>query len=569
MARALLRVAGQRSVTQIVVGKPSGGSLWKRLQRELIIRRLLRKSGGIDIHILGVDSSATGTRGSRWPVRVPLDVRQYLAATGVVLLATLVNLLLEIVEPRRGEYSTALILLLAVVVLATFLEVGPTLVAATLSALVWDYFFLPPRFAFRVNQFEDAMLLGLYFVVAIAVGQLTARIRAQQVAERQREDRATALYLLTRELTEATELDQIPQKVVERMQHVFEAQIAVLLVDQSGHLKQHPAGTFKMAGTEHRVAAWVLEQQHPAGKFTEHEPTAEALYVPLKASAGTVGVLGLRFKQLVPPSIGQRNLLDAFSQQVALALERHRLQAVSEKSKLLAESERLSQNLLNSMSHEIRTPIAAITSAAGNLVEFQESDFSETQKAMVMEIQEATARLNRLVGNVLDITRLESGHVKPKLELCDVRDLVQTAVRETRKELSGHHLTVEVPPDLPLVRLDFVLTLQTLTNLLSNAAFHTPKGTEVRLSARVEGPALVLIVADRGPGIAPQSLARIFEKFHRGPNAPTGGTGLGLSLVKGFVEAQGGEVQAANAPAGGAVFTLRLPLDKAGAMAAN
>jgi two-component system sensor histidine kinase KdpD len=566
--RGVLRVAGQRNVTDIVVGKSRQKSWLRRLARELMVRRLLRKSGEIDVHVMTTAGFDSGERLLRWPSRGRLNLLQYLAATGVVAVAVVVNLVIETFQPHRGEYSTALILLLAVVVLASFLDAGPTLMAATLSALVWDYFFLPPRFAFRVNQFEDTMLLALYFVVAIAIGQLTARLRAQKIAEREREDRATALYLLARELTEATELDEILRKVVERMQHVFEARIAVILAGQHGLAQQHPASTFRMADGDRAVAAWAFEHRESAGKFTEHEPSAEALYVPLRASTGAVGVLGLRFGKQDAPSIHQRNLLDAFCQQVALALERHRLRAASENSKLLAESERLSRNLLNSMSHEIRTPIAVITSAAGNLVEFQEPGSSESQKAMIMEIQEATARLNRLVGNVLDITRLESGHLKPRLELCDVRDLVQTAVRETRKELLRHRLTVELPPDLPLVRLDFVLTLQTLTNLLSNAASHTPPGTEVRLSARVDG-ALTLTVADRGPGIPAEALPRIFEKFYRGPNAPTGGTGLGLSLVKGFIEAQGGEVQAGNAPAGGGVFTLRLPLDKPVAVAAN
>jgi len=566
--RGLLRVASQRNVTDIVVRKSRRGTWLKGWPRELMVRRLLKKSGEIDVHVMSSASLDSGDRLLRWPSRGRSNLLQYLAATSVVALAVVANLLLETFQPHRGEYSTALILLLAVVVLASFLDAGPTLVAATLSALVWDYFFLPPRFAFRVNQFEDTMLLTLYFVVAIAIGQLTARLRAQQIAEREREDRATTLYLLARELTEATELDEILRKVVERMQHVFEARIAVLLIGQHGPARQHPASTFRLAETDQSVAAWALEHGESAGRFTEHESTAEALYVPLRASTGAIGVLGLRFGKQAAPSIHQRNLLDAFCQQVALALERHRLRAASENSKLLAESERLSRNLLNSMSHEIRTPIAAITSATGNLVEFQEPGFSESQKAMIMEIQEATARLNRLVGNVLDITRLESGHLKPRVELCDVRDLVQTAVRETRKELSRHRLIVDVPPDLPLVRLDFVLTLHTLTNLLSNAALHTPVGTEVHLSARVDS-ALTLLVADRGRGIPLEALPRIFEKFYRGPNAPTGGTGLGLSLVKGFVEAQGGEVHADNSRTGGAVFTLRLPLDKPAAVAAN
>jgi two-component system sensor histidine kinase KdpD len=237
------------------------------------------------------------------------------------------------------------------------------------------------------------------------------------------------------------------------------------------------------------------------------------------------------------------------------------MQEVSEKSKLVAESERLSKTLLNSISHEIRTPLAVIQSATTHMVGYGNPELSQTQKAMVAEIQEASERLNRLVGKVLDMTRLESGYLKPRFDLCEVSELVQMAEDETRKELAQHKLTIEMAPNLPLVRMDFELILHSLTNLLSNAAFHTPAGTDVQLSVKVDGGALLFIVADRGPGIPPQSIPRLFEKFYRAPTARTGGTGLGLSLVKGFVEAHGGRVEAQNPATGGAAFTIRLPLE--------
>jgi two-component system sensor histidine kinase KdpD len=289
------------------------------------------------------------------------------------------------------------------------------LLAASLSAVVWDYFFLPPVFAFRVSHFEDALLLGMYFIVAIILGQLTTRIRAQQEAERE--------------------------------------------------------------------------------------------------------------------------------------------------AKLIAESERLGKSLLDSMTHEVRTPIAAIKSAAGNLIEFQDIPLSSSQKAMVSEIHEAVERLNRLVGNVLDVTRLDSGHFKPNISSCDVRDLVQVAVKETRKGLAEHPLTISIEPNVPLVApMDFVLTQQSVMILLSNAAFHTAPKTPISLNVLRRANQLLFEVSDGGPGILEESLPRVFEKFYRAPNAKAGGTGLGLSLAKGFVEAQGGQVEARNAPKGGAVFTIRLPL---------
>jgi two-component system sensor histidine kinase KdpD len=335
---------------------------------------------------------------------------------GMVVAAMLVFSALNIfLNPIVGVHATALIYLLAVVLLGLFVQRGPILLAASLSALVWDYFFLPPVFAFRVSHFEDALLLGMYFIVAIILGQLTTRIRAQQEAERE--------------------------------------------------------------------------------------------------------------------------------------------------AKLIAESERLGKSLLDTMTHEIRTPIAVIKSAAGNLIEFQDVPLSSSQQRTIAEIHEALERLNRLVGNVFDVTRLDSGYFRPKISSCDVRDLVQVAVKETKKELAEHRLTVDVEPNVPLLApMDFVLTQQSLMILLSNAAFHTPPKTPVSLKVQRRANQLVFEVSDRGPGILEESLPRVFEKFYRAPNAKAGGTGLGLSLAKGFIEAQGGQVEARNAPNGGAAFTIRLQL---------
>jgi two-component system sensor histidine kinase KdpD len=548
IVRGLLRVSARRNVTQIVVGKPLARPLWKFLRGEMILRKLVRDSGDIDIHIVRTAAEVPPRRLPPWVNWRGSPRRQYLAALAVV---TLVTIMAAFLQPLVGVHSTALIFLLAVVLLAMFVGRGPTLVAATLSAVVWDYYFLPPVFEFRVTNFEDGMLLFLYIVVALE-------------AERQREARATALHQLAQGLNEAGNLDQMLQKVVEQAGVAFKAAVAVFLANDGAQALQqpHPTATFKPSEKEASVAVWVLAHHQSAGRFTDNLPAAECLYLPLAAGGRALGVIALRLAQPDPPTVHQRNLLDAFCQQVALALDRHRLHEEAQDTRLLAESERLGKTLLDSMSHEIRTPLAAIQSAVGNLVESSPAGPASEQRAMVSEIQEATERLNRLVGNVLDMTRLESGHVKPKLNLCDVADLVHVAAKEAGNDLARHRLGVEIAPDLPLVRLDYVLMQQALTNLLSNAAFHTSPETPVRISAQLEGNTLVLAVDDRGPGIPSDCLPRIFDKFFRAPNARTGGTGLGLSLVKGFVEAQGAKVTARLNPGGGLLFRISLPLNE-------
>jgi two-component system, OmpR family, sensor histidine kinase KdpD len=324
-----------------------------------------------------------------------------------------------------------------------------------------------------------------------------------------------------------------------------------------------------MAEKEQSVASWAFLHRQSAGHGTDTLPSAEGLHLPLMAGDRAMGVLSLRFRDPALLGPDQRDLLDAFVRQIALVLDRQRLRDAEQQAKLVAESERLSKTLLNSISHEIRTPIAAITSAASSLSERCAAGAGKFEQRMVGEIQEAAQRLNRLVGNLLSMTRLESGHVKANVDWCDVADLVQVTLKEIGKDLAQHKVTVGLAAGLPLVRMDFVLMQQVLTNLLLNAAVHTPPATAVQVSAAVEADTLVLTVADNGPGLPPDALPLIFDKFYRAPAAPAGGTGLGLAIVKGFVEAQGGHVKAENRPSGGAVFTIRLPITKPPTMAAE
>ena len=483
----------------------------------------------------------------------------YFLATAVVIGITQAGFLVQLLI---GHRAIALIYLLGVVLMALFIGRGPMLLASIMSALCFAFFFLPPIGNLHISSVEDIITLALSMLVALVLGELTARIRASQQIERQREQYATAMYQLTHELVEAGSLDELLQNVARHLDRAFGAKAAVLLCDLSQQLSfhAHPASTYEIAGPEQPIALWVFENGQPAGRFTTRNPQAETLFLPLVTGGARMGVLGLNLSSSPPASSQQHVLLEAISRQIALALDRHRLREESANAKLLAESERLGKALLNSMSHEIRTPLAAIQSATGALLDLQAAPFSSEQTAMVGEIQEATERLNGLVGKVLDITRLESGRIKPNKTLCDLYDLIQVTLKETRKTLARHSVTLDLAPGLPLVRADFVLLQQALANLLSNAALHTPKGTAIQVSARIRGGALLLAVADRGPGIAAESLPRLFDKFYRGPGAPTGGTGIGLSLVKGFMEAQGGEVKAENRLGGGAVFTIRLPV---------
>ena len=565
LARGLLRIARQNNVSQIIVGKPLAANWLEWFRAGRLLRQLTRESGNIDLQVVRAEKTGVAPPRPRWRWRPATNWKQYGIVAGVLAAVSLLNVpLLQFTGPRVPGF----VFLLAVVLLALFLGRGPVLFAGAASALVWDYFFLPPRFTFIITSTEDGILFGLYFVVASVLGQLVARIRAQELAERQREERATALYQLTRELAQAGTRDEVVWQVIGEVSRVFSASAAVILPGKNS-LTAHPDSSLALTDKELHVAEWAFLNRQAAGRFTDNLPGAENLHLPLATERAVIGVLSVQLPDKTLP-LARRDLLEASARQAALVLDRVALRAAGEQSKLVAESERLSNALLNSISHELRTPLAAITSATSALAESKNPDGAFDRK-MIAEIQEASARLNRLVGNLLDVTRLDSGHVRPKFDWCDVGDLVQTTVRSLQRELSGREVKVEVAEKIPLARLDFTLMQQALTNLLLNAVVHTPAGTPVLLQARQEmrnekgnevrseRGQLILTVADSGPGLPPDLLPRIFDKFFRAPDAPAGGSGLGLAIVKGFVEAHGGQISVANRPGSGALFTIRIP----------
>jgi two-component system sensor histidine kinase KdpD len=361
---------------------------------------------------------------------------------------------------------------------------------------------------------------------------------------------------LTRHFAEAGSRDEIVWQLIAQVFRVFQASAAVCLPVRD-RIEPHPDSSLTLPEKELSVSDWAFRHRQAAGRFTDNLPGASALHLPLVTERKAFGVLAVALPH-ENLDLAQRELLEAFARQAAIVLDRIELRAAAEQTRLLAESERLGRALLNSISHELRTPLAASTSAASALAAAKDPS-PEQQGMLLAEIQEANARLNRVVGNLLDVARLESGKVVPRLDWYDACDVVQTAIRDLARELASHPVTVDLPAEPMLARFDFTLLHHAIANLLVNASVHTPPGTPIQVQGRFVEDSLLVTVADRGPGIPPESLPRIFDKFYRGPNALAGGSGLGLTIARGFVEAHGGSITAANRPGGGATFTLRIP----------
>jgi len=558
--QALIRLAQQRNVTQIVVGKPQSSRLQRLMKGGSLVDKLVRSSGDIDIYVVTGDKAEPEQNRSRFLPSQPIQHsswKEYLAAIAVVATITGLDALLLNSMPWVGYQAVGLTELLAVLLIAVYIGRGPALLAAAISAVSWNYLFIEPRYTFEISQVQDIILFLLYFVIAIFAGNLTARIRTQERQARYNAERTMALYTLAHETATAVNMDDVLKTAVAQIGRVFNADVAILLPHaEKLETQPHPCSTLQVDQKEFSVAVWSFENSKPAGRFTDTLPLAAAQYMPLLTPSRTVGVLGIRTRQEERLSFDQEVLLETFINQVALVIEREMLDEAAEQTAMLHESERLFTTLLNSISHELRTPIATITGAASSLQGAGET----ARNDLTQDIQDAAARLNRLVENLLDMSRLDSGRLKLKLDWCDISEVIGVAVKQVERGLMHHPLVLQIAPDLPLIQIDFVLMEQVLVNLLDNACVYTPHGSPITINAVLEDHWMRITIADKGSGIPSEDFERIFEKFYRVPGTGTGGTGLGLSICRGLVEAHGGRLTADNAPDGGARFSIRLPV---------
>jgi two-component system sensor histidine kinase KdpD len=554
---ALLRVAREQNASQIIVGRSGKTWFWQKS----LVDRLLELSTDMDVYVTSGEES--GDNGTKWRFVIPeihSGPTQYAAAAAIVLF---ISSVCYPFSDFLGYQTVSLILLLTVVLLPLRLGVGPVILAAFLSVLTWDYFFIPPRFTFAIATKQDVLMVLTYFAIAAVTGILTVRVRAREKAVRSREERAVALYALTNDLSSAKNQDDVVKAAVANIKKFFNADLAVFVSDLDGDFvnKAHPASTYLPGEKELNVPAWVHWNEKRAGRFTETLPFAEATYYPLSSPRYPLGVIGVRARGGDRLSIDQETLLENFLSQISSVLEREFLNEMTKQSIAFVESERLYTTLFNSISHEMRTPITALVGASESLLNDKVGGQPEIRRELAQEIQSASERLDNIVQNLLAMTRLESGLIKPRRDWTDMRDLVHSCQAKLAKELASHNVSISVSPSLPLVKLDFALFEQVLVNLLRNAALHTQSDSSIVVDVRAEGKDCLLTIADNGPGFPPDSLKNIFEKFYRVPGSKTGGIGLGLSIAQGFVLAHGGTMTVENLPERGAKFTIRVPLE--------
>jgi two-component system sensor histidine kinase KdpD len=542
VAEAILRIAREHNVTQIVIGK-SLGSAWRQVFKRDPLRWLMRNSGNIDIHMIPAEESARPRHESLEERLARAPWQDFGIALGIAAIVTVFSLA---VFNYTGYSAVALFYLFAVVLAGMRLRRWPTLFLAALSALLWNFLFVPPRFTFLISQVQDFMMFGAYFIIALVVAHLATKLRQREQAERRREERAVALYRFTRALAASRDLDEALPKVLALIKESFDADVAIWLRDEGG-LSRHRASSFVPSSKDESVAVWAFQKKQSAGRSTDTLPDAESLHVPLVTANSVEGVLTVRL--VTVPTIEQRELLDAFAAQLALFVNKEDALEENRVVQLARQSEKLQKALFDSVSHELKTPLAAISAA------LEQSQPDRT------ELKHAVRRLTATVDHLLDATRLESGLLQPVREWCDPAELLRDAIQQMR--LNEKAIKTNIAPDLPPISVDARLIEQALISVVANAVQHGATNQPIEINVARDDSSIVFSVADHGPGLVAGEENKVFEKFYRRPGTAPGGLGLGLWIARQLVEAHGGQIAAQNREGGGARFFIRLPIGEA------
>ena len=560
VAQEILNYARTRNATKIIVGKPVRAP-WKEWIFGSVVSELVHQSGEIDIYVI------TGTGDARQPAvrRTPQsagDLSGYAYGVAGVLVATGIDWLMF---PYFAAANLIMIYLIAVIGVAIRCGRGPSVFASVLSVAAFDFFFVPPYFTFAVSDAQYLLTFGVMLVVALVISNLAVRLNQQAELARYRERRTGVLYAMSRDLATHRGTEMLAQLAAKHLRDVFDAHVAIFLADAEKRvqLQRGELLFFELNPKESGVAQWVYDHHERAGLGTDTLPGASALYLPLVASSGAIGVVAVRPKDpalLLDPE--HLHLLESLVNQVALAIERTRLSDEAQQAHVAAEAERMRSTILSSVSHDLRTPLATISGAASSLAEGREELNAADRRDLARSIYREADRLDRLLKNLLDMMRLEAGAVRLNREWHSLDEIIGAALARLEGRLDGHAVSTAFPTDLPLVFVDGVLLEQVVINLVENAVKYTPPRSTIDLSASVRDREVVVEAADRGPGIHPEEESRIFDKFYRGKSAREGGVGLGLTICRGIVEAHGGRIWAENRSGGGALFRFTLPLSE-------
>jgi len=556
-AVAIATYAHTKGITKIITGKPPK-SFWRELLQRSLANELIRASDRIDVYVVSGHEHTEPL--SIHEIKPPLKQwRGY--AIGFLLTAIITAAGTAIRESFNSE-NVIMLYLLVVIILAERYGWAVSMVTSFLSFLCFNLFFVQPYYSLTVNSYNDVVTLVLLLGMGFFASLQTSNLQAQSRFFRRKERNTAALYSMLQELANTRQRDDLTSVIQRRLEQALDGTALLFFPDPHGDFESF-IGTRQVGVKEEVVIRWVFSHQQPAGLGTTTMPSAGGYFVPLRGSAGTFGVLGL-----IPHTQGhvlspeEKDMVDTFGALAAAALERVTISALAETRKVEAESEKLRNALLSSVSHDLRTPLASIKGVISSLLLDDDRSDATTRHELLASAHDEVARLERLVGNLLDVTRLEGGEVKLKLDYYFASELIGSAIKQTSSLLKHHTVTTDLDQNFPAVWVDGLLIEQVLINLLENASKYTPAGSSVGIVAkRIANEWLEIAVEDNGPGIPIAQEHHIFDKFTSfAAQQNTYGAGLGLTICRAIINVHGGTIAARNREVGGARFSFTLPI---------
>ena len=564
IAETILAYARRKNVTHILIGK-SERSRWFELLHGSIVRDLMQASGSISVTAVSAQGEPPASKTVATAAHGGEDAwRRYGLSLAAVAATVAVGFLLR-AGFAQALGSIGMLFLVPVMAIAVSFGLRPALFTAFASVMAYNFFFLPPLYTLTISDPNNWLSFAALLFVAVIAGNLAARVRAQADLAARRAQVAEDLYQFTGKMAGIGRLDDILWAASFQIASMLHVNVVILLPARKGgqlEIRGFYPPDDELSADDLAAATWSWEKGRAAGRSADTLPGARRLFLPMRTGSGPVGVIGLYRANAKLFTPEERRLLDSLNDQSALAIERALLVEKVDEVRVLAEADKLRVAMLSSLSHDLRTPLASILGAATTLLANLGLYDVDRTKEILKTVREEAERLDRFVGNLLDMSRLEAGALGAKLEPVDVADILAAATVRLKRVLSAHRLTEDIASDLPFALADPLLLEQALVNVLDNAAKYSPAGSQIRLRAAPDGEAIIVTVADEGLGIPPPELPHVFDKFHRvrKSDRKVAGTGLGLSVARGFVESFGGTLVAANRDdAQGAIFTFRIP----------
>ncbi|MFZ5449918.1 MAG: DUF4118 domain-containing protein [Thermodesulfobacteriota bacterium] len=553
----ILAFARENQVNKILVGKPYERR-WRRFLGISLVDHLVWHCGPIDIFVISGEGEEALPEKPK-TAKARRRFWEYLLAAGGVGLCTGLGFILS---PYLVLTNLAMIYLLTVVIISCFLSRGPAIFSSLFSVSAFAFFFVPEYYSFAVASTEYAITLAVMLLVSLLVSGLTTRVRHQARVSRQQERQTAALYEMSQNLAAIESLEELLRVAAEQISMIFDSRVTILMPDSGEKLHIRAGHQFSEEDVrEEMVAKWVFRHGHLAGAGTDTLPAVKGIYLPLIASQHVIGVL--RLEATHPDRIVEADslrLLEALGTQVALAIEREDLSHQAQLARFQIEAEQMRNALLSSVSHDLRTPLTVIAGSASSLLEGEKNLDAGTKHELAQSIYEEARRLDRLVYNLLEMSRLQAGEARLNKEWYVLEEVIGSSLTQLDAQLHDHPVSIILPTDLPLVQIDALLMERVVINLLENAMKYTPPGTPLEISGSIQDKEILVAVADCGVGLPPGQEERIFEKFYQVAPGSARGAGLGLTICRSIIEAHGGRIWAANRPDGGAIFSFTIPL---------